>query len=161
MRVMVKRHARGKAIDLPRLVALGLHLLPLVVGLASFGLSGCGFATVARLSINDPIRPESVAFIIPGRTTLAEVVEHLGAPDELAALDEGAVIAYHFRDAKYTRVNFGWPARFWLTVSPDFILSAGGLGTDVFEVAFDSRWVAREHAFAKHSGHASFNPWPF
>ncbi len=160
--MVVECYASGKAIGrAPRLVVLGLHFLSLVACFVPLGLSGCGFATVARLSINDPIRPEEVAFIVPGWTTFAEIVEHLGAPDELAALDEGAVVAYHFRDAKYTRVNFGWPARFWLTVSPDFILSTGGLGTDVFEVTFDARWVVREHAFTKHSGHARFNLWPF
>ncbi len=159
---MGERRASTKAIGLARrLLAFGLHLLPLAVCLVPLGLSGCGFATVARLSINDPIRQEDIAFIVPGQTTLADVVKHLGAPDELVGLDGGAAVLYHFRDAKYSRVNFGWPARFWLTVSPDLILSAGGLGTDVFEVVFDSRWVVREHAFAKHTSNSSFNPWPF
>lgn len=159
---MGKQRASGKVGGLvPRLWALSLPLWKVAVCLVIAWLSGCGFATLARLSINDPIRPEDIAFIVPGQTTFADVVKHLGAPDELVGLDGGAAVLYHFRDAKYSRVNFGWPARFWLTASPDLILSAGGLGTDVFEIVFDSRWVVREHAFAKHTSNSRFNPWPF
>lgn len=159
---MGKQRARGEVTGLVRRQQVLSSLLwPVAACLVIVGLSGCGFATVARLSINDPIRSEDVTFIVPGQTKLAEVVRQLGAPDDLVGVDGGAAALYHFRDAKYTRVNFGWPARFWLTVSPDFILAAGGLGTDVFEVVFDSRWVVRAYAFAEQTSNARFNPWPF
>ncbi|MER3422103.1 MAG: hypothetical protein C4293_01560, partial [Nitrospiraceae bacterium] len=109
-------------------------------------------AAVLLLWRNDPIDEEDVAFIIPGQTTFSEIIERLGAPDELAGVEDGkrAVIFYHFRDAKYSRVNFGWPLRFWTPVQPDFIFSGLGFGTDVFEVALNRDWVVQYHAFAKH-----------
>jgi hypothetical protein len=124
-------------------------------------LSGCGFISLARISINESITPEDTAFIKPGQTTLAEIIHTFGTPDEITGFDEGAVIAYHFRDVKYSRVNFGWPLQFWLPYSPDFILSGAGLGTDVFQVAFDANWIARHHSFAKHTRTNRYNPWLF
>lgn len=124
-------------------------------------LSGCGFISFTRLSVNDPIKSEDVAFIVPGKTTLAEVVAKLGAPDEFTGLENGAVIVYHFRDGKYSRVNFGWPLQFWSPVSPDLILAGGGFGTDMFQVAFGLDWVARYHAFAKHIQASRYKLWPF
>lgn len=126
-----------------------------------FAMNGCGFVSFALVTVNDPIEPSDVAFIESGKTTFPDVVKKLGVPDELSGTDQGAVAVYHFRDGKYSRVNFGWPLRFWLSVSPDLILAAGGLGTDVFMVAFDPHWVAREHAFAKHAAAARSMPWPF
>nr|MBI3612699.1 hypothetical protein [Nitrospirota bacterium] len=126
-------------------------------------LSGCGFATFSRLSFNDPIKPEDVAFIQPGQTTLSEITAKLGTPDELRPLDnrDGAVIYYHFLDAKYARINYGWPLQFVSPVSAEMIMAGGGLGTDVFQVVFDSNWVAKQHAFAKHMQSNHYKLWPF
>jgi hypothetical protein len=137
-------------------------LLPLATCLVSLVLSGCGFASFTRLSVNDPIKPEDVTFITPGKTTLAEVIAKLGTPDEVIGLDDaGAVVSYHFLDAKYARINYGWPLQFVSPVSVDMILAGGGLATDVFQVAFDSQWVARQQAFAKHVQASQYRLWPF
>lgn len=119
---------------------------------------GCSFA---RISINDTIIEEDVGFIVPGQTTLREVVERLGAPDEMLEAPGGAVGLYHFRDLKYSRVNFGYLLRPWTPVQPDLILSTTGLGTDVFEVRFNEQWVAQRHAFTHHPSGRSHVPWPF
>jgi hypothetical protein len=124
-------------------------------------VSGCGFVSFARLTVNDPIGEQDVAFIKAGQTTFAEIVQKLGAPDELNARDHGAVAVYHFRDARYSRLNLGWPLHFFLPVSPDLILAAGGLGTDQFLVTFDERWVAQDRAFAFHTAETRSSPWPF
>jgi hypothetical protein len=124
-------------------------------------LTGCGFYTAARVTVNDQITQEDVAFIQPGKTTLIEVVSRLGAPDELTGEDYGAIITYHFRDAKYSRLNLGWPLRFWLPVQPDMIVVGGALGNDMFQVAFDQHWVAQHHAFAKHAQAVQHRLWPF
>ncbi|WP_447975210.1 hypothetical protein [Nitrospira sp. Kam-Ns4a] len=134
-----------------------LVLVP-VLGLS---LAGCGFASFVRLSMNDQIKPEDVSFIEPGRTTLREIVTRLGPPHEIEAVGDGMVARYHFRDVKYSRLNLGWPARFFLPVTPDMILAGGGLGTDVFQVRFDSDWVALEQAFARHADSSRYKPWPF
>lgn len=125
------------------------------------GPEGCGLASFVRLSINDQIKPEDVAFIEPGRTTMREVVTLLGAPDEMEALGDGVVARYHFRDARYSRINFGYPSGFFLFVPVDMVLSGGGLGADVFQVVFDAEWRAVAHAFAHHAQSSRYRPWPF
>lgn len=121
-------------------------------------LSGCEFR---RIAINDPIRTDDVAFIVPGHTTRSEVVAKLGAPDEIAGSDEQAVFRYRFRVAKIFRVDFSWILLIWSPVTPDLVLAHGDLGTDVLQVVFNSNWVVQEHAFANQSPAARFNPWPF
>jgi len=135
----------------------------LAAGLLLLSLPGCGFATFTRLSFNDSIKPEDVTFITSGKTTFAEVVAVLGAPDEIIGLHEnaGAVVSYHFLDAQYTRVNYGWLLQFVSPVSAEFILAGGGLGSDVFQVHFDSHWVARQQTFAKHVHAARYKFWLF
>ncbi|MBA2252534.1 MAG: hypothetical protein H0W13_07500 [Nitrospirales bacterium] len=129
-----------------------------MVMIVASGTVGCSFA---RLSINDEIGAGDVAFIVPGHTTLRDIIERLGAPDEIQEASEGTVIFYHFLDAKYSRVNFGYLLRPWTPIQPDLVLSTTGFGTDVFEVTFDDKWIARQHAFTHHISGRSYVPWPF
>ena len=110
-------------------------------------LSGCN---VMRITLNTPITPKDVAFIVPGQTTLPEVVERLGSPDSLNNTSTGIVSIYRFLDMKYARVNLGWVARFWSPVDPDVIFSRTGLGTDALQVFYDSNGVLVEHSFLRH-----------
>lgn len=126
--------------------------------IAASGTAGCSFA---RLTVNDTIVAADVAFIVPGTTTLREVAERLGAPDEMREAPDGAVVLYHFHDAKYSRVNFGYLLRPWTPIQPDLVLSTTGLGTEVFEVTFDQQWIARQQAFTHHPSGRSHVPWPF
>ncbi len=120
--------------------------------------SGCN---VARLTINTPLTPESVAFITEGRTTLADVVNKLGAPDSITDADTGTVVTYRFLNAKYSRVNFGWLVKPWSPVDPDLVFSRSGLGTDAFELICDTNWVVTHHAFVRHRPEPLFTPYPF
>jgi hypothetical protein len=129
-----------------------------MVAITAGGTMGCSFI---RLTINDTIVAEDVAFIVPGHTTLREIVDRLGAPDEMREAPGGALILYHFHDANYARVNFGYVLRPWTPIQPDLVLSNIGLGTEVFEVAFDEHWVARQQAFTHHPSAPSHVPWPF
>ncbi|MEW6545169.1 MAG: hypothetical protein AB1411_16380 [Nitrospirota bacterium] len=124
-------------------------------------LSGCGFATFTRLSLNDPIKPEDVAFIELGKTTFSEIQEKLGAPNEIRGIEDGAVATYYFLDLKYSRINYGWPLQLVSPVQPDLILGGGGLATDTFQVVFGPGWVARRHAFTKHVDPSRYGLWPF
>ena len=121
-------------------------------------LSGC---IVARLTINTPLTPESVSFIAEGRTTLAEVVATLGAPDTITDADSGTVVTYRFLNAKYSRVNFGWLVKPWSPVDPDLIFSRSGLGTDAFELVCDNNWIVTHRAFVRHRPEPPFTPYPF
>jgi hypothetical protein len=141
-----------------------------------------------RVSINRTITPEAITFIEPGKTTFAEVVERLGAPDEITPLDDesaytsfgrrrvqkaprtmsasghGAVARYQFVDVKRVRVNFTWGLQFVLNtpgVPTDAELGGTGLGRDELLIVLDSGWVVQQHAFAKQSDATTYRLWPF
>lgn len=119
---------------------------------------GCN---VVRISLNTSITPEDVAFIVPGKTTLTDVVAKLGAPDSITNFDTGIVATYRFLDLKYSRVNFGWLARPWIPIDPDLIFSRTGLGVDAFEVLCDTKWVVLHQGFQRHLYRPPFYPYPF
>ncbi len=127
---------------------------------AILGLSPLG-CNVVRITLNRPITPADVAFIVPGHTTLADVVANLGAPDSITDSDTGLVATYRFLDLKYSRVNLGWLAKPWTPVDPDLIFSRTGLGVDAFEVLCDPQWVVVHQGFHRHLYRHPFHPYPF
>ena len=137
-------------------------LFPTWLALAGFlcavFISGCDFRKVV---INEPISTQDVTFITPGETSFLQVVEQLGAPDEIEGSDEVMFFRYRFRTTKMMRINFGWILRIWSPVAPPLSMGRGDTGMDVFQVAFDSNWIAQESAFATPSKTTRFNFWPF
>ena len=121
----------------------------------------CSACNVVRITLNTPLTPDDVAFIIPGQTTLPEVLDRLGSPDSLNDSNTGMVSVYRFLDMKYARVNFGWLARPWSPVDPDLIFSRTGFGTDAFQVLYDSNGVVIQHSFLRHVTDRPFHPFPF
>jgi hypothetical protein len=116
---------------------------------------------VVRITLNNPLTPDDVAFIVPGQTTLPEVVDRLGSPDSLNNSETGIVSIYRFLDLKYARVNFGWLAKPWSPVDPDLIFSRTGFGTDAFQVFYDFNGVVVQHSFLRHVTDRPFHPYPF
>jgi hypothetical protein len=127
-------------------------------------LAGCDAISWTRVTINHPLKSDEVAFIVPGRTSLDEVVARLGAPDQLVGTHNGFAMNYLYRDAKYFRVNLGYPLDY---VSPtsylphDFVLARSASGADTFQVAFDARAVVQYAGFFRGAAGADYNPWPF
>jgi hypothetical protein len=119
---------------------------------------GC---TVVRINLNTPITQDEVAFIVPGQTTLADVIDKLGTPDSITDSQTGVVATYRFLDMKYSRVNFGWLLRPWTPVDPDLIISRTGFGADAFELLCNSDWVVMHQSFLRHLSGPRFNPSPF
>ena len=130
----------------------------LVMVLASDALVGCN---VARLTLNTPLTPQHVAFITEGRTTLAEVVNVLGAPDAITEAEGGTTVIYRFLNAKYSRINFGWLIKPWSPVDPDLVMSRSGFGADAFKLTCDAHWVIIHQGFVRHSPEPVFTPYPF
>lgn len=62
-----------------------VSLTLLLAVMLTVSLLGCN---VARLTINTPLTSDSVAFITEGQTTLADVVDKLGAPDSITDAEE-------------------------------------------------------------------------
>ena len=135
----------------PRISLLLLMLISVV-------FSGC---TVARITLNTPLTPEDVTFIVPGQTTLLEVVDRLGSPDSINNSTSGIVSIYRFLDMKYARINFGYLARPWSPVDPDLIFSRTGFGTDALQVFYDQDGVVVQHSFLRHVTERTFHPYPF
>ena len=121
-------------------------------------VAGCN---VVRITLNDPLTQEDVAFIVPGETTLADVVAKLGTPDSITDSHAGIVATYRFLDMKYSRINFGWLLKPWSPVDPDLIVSRTGFGTDAFELLCNSDWVVTHQSFLRHLSGPRFNPYPF
>lgn len=126
--------------------------------LISVLFSGCN---VVRITLNTPLTPDDVAFIVPGHTTLLEVVDKLGSPDSINNSSAGMVSMHRFLDMKYARINFGWLAKPWSPVDPDLVFSRTGFGTDAFQVFYDSNGVVLQHSFLRHVTERPFHPYPF
>ena len=119
---------------------------------------GCN---VVRITLNTSLTQDDVAFIVPGQTTLADVITKLGAPDSITDSYTGVVATYRFLDMKYSRVNFGWLLKPLSPVDPDLIISRTGFGVDALEVICDSRWVVTHQSFLRHLSGPRFNPYPY
>jgi hypothetical protein len=132
--------------------------------LAGLAVAGCSPISWTRVTLNHPLTADEVSFIVPGETRLQEVVARLGAPDQLVGTHDGFAANYLYRDAKYFRVNLGYPLGF---VSPtaylphDFVLAGSASGLDTFEVAFDARSVVRYAGFFRGAAAAQYKAWPF
>lgn len=119
---------------------------------------GCN---VVRITLNTPLTQNDVAFIVPGQTTLADVITKLGTPDSITESNTGVVATYRFLDMKYSRINFGWVVKPFSPIDPDLIISRTGFGTDAFELLCDSNWVVTHQSFLRHLSGPRFNPNPF
>jgi hypothetical protein len=132
--------------------------------LLAVALEGCPLAW-RRVTLNDIIRPEDVAFIVPGQTTISDVVRHLGAPGSIRSVDDRTVVRYHFLDAKYFNVNITRPLPFIfpaMQLVPNDLyqltFSGGGSGTEELQVEFDQHWVVVYYAFAHHQNASRYIP---
>jgi hypothetical protein len=132
--------------------------LILLCALTCATVVGCN---VVRITLNTSLTQNDVAFIVPGQTTLADVITKLGTPDSITDSHTGVVATYRFLDVKYSRVNFGWIVKFWSPVDVDMLMSRTGLGTDAFELLCDSNWVVTHHSFYRRLSGPRFNPYPF
>jgi hypothetical protein len=133
----------------------GLSMLLLAITMLS------GSCNIVRITFNTPLTQHDVEFIVPGRTTFADVVGKLGAPDSLTDSVAGFIATYRFLDMKYSRVNFGVLLRPWSPVDPDLVISRTGMGTDALQVLYDSDGIVTQHGFLRHVSGPRFNPYPF
>lgn len=127
-------------------------------------LSGCirGPVVWQRVTLNQPLTAQDVSFVVNGETSLSEVVEKLGAPNQMLCSNGGVIARYQFTDGRYFRVDFGWGLRFLIPFyAPELVLGGGGLGTDAFQVTYNDDWVVQDHGFAFHSQSSEFRLWPF
>ena len=116
--------------------ALGLTLL----------WTGC---TVRRVAFNDVVTPEQVNFIRIGQTTILDLADHIGAPDEVTESEFGVVALYNWSDTKSAALDFGALLRLFLPYAPTMTLSKTGITPEQFQVVFDPQWTVRAYGFSR------------
>lgn len=73
------------------------HLAPLAVLAVASLLSGC---FVQRTFVNRPLEAQRIEALVPGETTAAQVVELLGAPNEVVQLGRRSAYRYEHDQEK-------------------------------------------------------------
>jgi hypothetical protein len=79
---------------------LALFLLPVIV----LVFAGCD---LRRVVVNHPFDPHRLETLIPGKSSLEDVVQILGAPDDISDKPDGMVPRYRYANSRTMRVNFG------------------------------------------------------
>ncbi|MGH7232434.1 MAG: hypothetical protein ACREJU_13910 [Nitrospiraceae bacterium] len=132
--------------------------------LAGLLLQGCPF-TWQRVTLNEIITPDDVSFIMPGTTTLDDIIKQLGVPDGIQATETGSLIRYQFLDVKYFRVNLTRPLPFIFPVLSavpgdlyELTVSGVGIGTDELQIGFNKNWTVVHYAFAHHAKASRYIP---
>ncbi|RPH77424.1 MAG: hypothetical protein EHM80_12550 [Nitrospiraceae bacterium] len=142
-------------------MAARFHSTRLIVGMLCLLLL-CAGCSIRRVTFNDVVTPEQVNFIRVGQTTIRELADHIGAPDEVTESDFGGVALYYWSDTKSAALDFGAIGRLFLPYSPTMTLSKTGVTPEQFQVVFDPQWTVRAYGFSRR---ATDEPviwfWPF
>jgi len=127
-----------------------LFLKPLagiVIVLTLALLQGC---VVTRGTVGEPIQEEAVSAIKKGKTTMAEVVSSIGAPDRIVRGNDREIFHYYYYDGKS-------PAMMLILLN--FIRM--DVKSDNLYVFFNREGIAQEVVYGKRTGRTEFRLWPF
>ncbi len=127
-----------------------VHSIKLVVGAVCILLL-CAGCSVRRATLNDVLTQEQVSFIRVGQTTIRELADHIGAPDEVTESDFGVVALYYWSDTKSAGLDFGAIGRLFLPYSPTIRLNKIGITPEQLQVVFDPQWTVRAYGFSRKS----------
>ncbi len=130
----------------------------LVVFLLCVGLWGCA---VRRVDYNTPITPEALSFIRAGETTLHQVVEQLGAPEDITAMSDQIVAEFKWSTTRSSSLNLGYLFRIVSPVAPTMTLSGTGINVQRLLIICDDQLLVRSYAFGLTDEHALVEFWPF
>jgi outer membrane protein assembly factor BamE (lipoprotein component of BamABCDE complex) len=131
-------------------VASHVHSVKLVVGALCILLL-CAGCSVRRATLNNVLTPEQVSFIRVGQTTIRELADHIGAPDEVTESDFGVVALYYWSDTKSAGLDLGAIGRLFLPYSPTIRLNKIGVTPEQLQVVFDPQWAVRAYGFSRKS----------
>ena len=120
--------------------------------------AGCD---VRRVVINQPIDPQALQKLKPGESSMQEVVQALGAPDDISAKPDGMVLQYRYSDTKTMRVNFGWLFRIFLPVAPSMNWGRGESVPDVLHISVSQNGTLEQYLLQPHAEPPEFSFWPF
>jgi len=135
--------------------------MSLIIGALCIFLFSAG-CSVRRVTLNDVVTPEQVNFIRIGQTTIFELADRIGAPDEVTESDFGVLALYYWSDTKSAALDFGALGRLLLPYSPTMTLNRTGVTPEQLQVMFDPQWTVRAYGFSRKS---TDDPviwfWPF
>ena len=98
---------------------------------------------------NEVLTQEQVNFIRIGQTTIRDLADHIGAPDEVTGSEFGAVALYYWSDTKSAALDFGAIGRLFLPYSPSMTLRKTGIIPEQLQVVFDPQWTVRAYGFSR------------
>ena len=110
-------------------------------------LQGC---VVTRGTVGEPIQEEAVSAIKKGKTTMAEVVSSIGAPDRIVRGNDREIFHYYYYDGKS-------PAMMLILLN--FIRM--DFKSDNLYVFFNRDGIAEEVVYGKRTDRTRFRLWPF
>ena len=110
-------------------------------------LQGC---VVTRGTVGEPIQEEAVSAIKKGKTTMAEVVSSIGAPDRIVRGNDREIFHYYYYDGKSPAV---------MLILLNFIRM--DIKSDNLYVFFNREGIAEEVVYGKRTGRTEFRLWPF
>lgn len=129
-------------------------LLLIICGL----LGGC---SVRRVNFNAPITQEHLSFIQPGLTTLHQIVERLGAPEDLIVTPSELIAEFKWSTTRSASLDLGYLFKLVSPVSPPVTLSGTGINIERLLVICDGQLVVRSYALGPTDQHALIEFWPF
>ena len=110
-------------------------------------LQGC---VVTRGTVGEPIQEEAVSAIKKGKTTMAEVVSSIGAPDRIVRGNDREIFHYYYYDGKS-------PAMMLILLN--FIRM--DVKSDNLYVFFNREGIVEEVVYGKRTDRTRFRLWPF
>jgi hypothetical protein len=122
-------------------------LAGIVIVLTLALLQGC---VVSRGTVGEPIQEEAVSAINKGKTTMAEVVSSIGAPDRIVRGNDREIFHYYYYDGKS-------PAMMLILLN--FIRM--DVKSDNLYVFFNREGIAEEVVYGKRTDRTRFRLWPF
>jgi hypothetical protein len=122
-------------------------LAGIIIILALLTIQGC---VVTRGTVGEPIQEEAVSAIKKGKTTMAEVVSSIGAPDRIVRGNDREIFHYYYYDGKS-------PAMMLILLN--FIRM--DIKSDNLYVFFNRDGIAEEVVYGKRTDGTRFRLWPF
>jgi len=121
-------------------------------------ISSC---SVRRVNFNEPIAGGALTFITTGETTLQQIVDRLGAPEDIITTGDQFIAEFKWSTTRSSSLDFGHVFKVVSPVTPSMTLSGTGINVERFLVICDDRLIVRSYAFGKVDEHAFFEFWPF
>lgn len=122
----------------------------------------CTGCSVRRVVFNDIVTSDQVNFIRLGETTMREMVDHIGAPDDMTESESGTVALYNWSDTKSAAMDVSALTRLFLPYAPTMTLTKTGITPEQFQVVFDPQWTIRAYGFSRRAtGEPVMWFWPF